>query len=199
MPDNILRTTGTGLSRASIPALPRERTPVAATCFALAIESSHREAQMSYQRRTTVTIKIAGCLLLLLGLPLFAKDDLNPADYAETAVVTAARIVTVDTGVTIKRNPACDNPQTPFMKGYCGQAGTRVRSTSQKYVEVMATIKNNNYTLNGNKLPPPGIYKARFLDNGEIELMGPNAKGEIHAHKFTAVAIEAASEEKPAK
>jgi hypothetical protein len=34
--------------------------------------------------------------------------------------------------------------------------------------------------VGGEKLPPPGQYKARFYDNGDVELMGPNAKGELH-------------------
>lgn len=62
---------------------------------------------------------------------------------------------------------------------------------TKKHVEVVATIGSNVYTLEGDKLPPPGQYKARFWDNGDIELMGPNAKGELHTHRFKVVGIEA--------
>ena len=121
-----------------------------------------------------------------------AKDSVNPADYPENATVISAKIVSEATGTkTTAPNPACDNPQTAFMKGFCAQAQTSTRITSHRYAEVIATIQSNTYTLEGNKLPPPGPYKARFFDNGDIELMGPNAKGELHAHRFKVIGIEA--------
>jgi hypothetical protein len=77
------------------------------------------------------------------------------------------------------------------MQGCCSQAGTRVVTNSKRYVKMTATIGENVYTLAGHKLLPPGNYKAHFLDNGKIELIGPNAKGELHVHKFAVIASEA--------
>ncbi len=131
-------------------------------------------------------------VLLALCALVMAKDSINPADYPETATVTSAKIVTETTGTKTKApNPECNNPQTAFMKGFCAQEQTRTSVTTKKHVEVVATIGTNLYTLEGEKLPPPGQYKARFFDNGEIELMGPNAKGEMHAHRFKVIGIEA--------
>jgi len=133
---------------------------------------------------------------LAVVVALFAlftpKDNVNPADYPETATVTAAKIVAEPTGTkTDATNPGCANPQTAFMRGFCSQQQNRTSVTTHKYVEVIATIGSNLYTLDGDKLPPPGQYKARFWDNGDIELMGPNAKGELRAHRFKVIAIEA--------
>ncbi|HEY4902888.1 MAG TPA: hypothetical protein VIH89_05390 [Candidatus Sulfotelmatobacter sp.] len=131
-------------------------------------------------------------LLLALWAPAMAKDSVNSADYPENATVTSTKIVTEATGTkTTAPNPGCYDPQTAFMKGFCAQQQTRTRVTTQKYVEVIATIGSNVYTLQGDKLPPPGQYKARFWDNGDIELMGPNAKGELRAHRFKVIGIEA--------
>ncbi len=121
-----------------------------------------------------------------------AKDSVNPADYPDNATVISAKIVTEATGTkTTAPNPACNDPQTAFMKGFCAQEHTTTRITSHRYAEVIATIQSSTYTLEGSKLPPPGPYKARFFDNGDIELMGPNAKGELHAHRFKVIGIEA--------
>jgi hypothetical protein len=135
---------------------------------------------------TTLVVLLVFCAWVL------AKDSVNPADYPETATVTSAKIVTEATGTkTTAPNPACNNPQTAFMKGFCAQEQTRTSVTTRKHVEVVATIGSNVYTLQGGKLPPPGQYKARFWDNGDIELMGPNAKGELRAHRFKVIGIEA--------
>jgi hypothetical protein len=39
-------------------------------------------------------------------------------------------------------------------------------------------------------MPSPGPYKARFLDDGNIELLGPAPNGAMHVHKFKVVAME---------
>jgi hypothetical protein len=141
--------------------------------------------------RSAIAKAILSLVILLAGLAA-AKDSVNPADYPENATVTSAKIVTEATGTkTTAPNPACNNPQTAFMKGFCAQEQTRTRVTSHRYVEVIATIQSSTYTLAGDKLPPPGPYKARFFDNGDIELLGPNAKGEPHAHRFKVIGIEA--------
>ena len=138
-----------------------------------------------------IAMKTLGVLLTLCAV-VMAKDSISPADYPEAATVTSAKIITEATGAkTTAPNPACNNPQTAFMKGFCAQEQTRTRLTTHKYVEVVATIGSNVYTLEGHKLPPPGQYKARFFDNGDIELMGPNAKGELDAHRFKVIGIEA--------
>jgi hypothetical protein len=142
-------------------------------------------------RRTAHHYACVGTALLLI--PAFialAENKPNPQDFPETANVLSARLVSTDTGVKVTHNPACDNPQGAFMKGFCAQEGTNVQNRTRRYIEVIATIGPNTYTLNGNKMPPPGQYKARFLDDGSIELMGPDAKGEMHSHKFKVVAIE---------
>jgi hypothetical protein len=134
---------------------------------------------------------LIGLLATTTVIPMFGKEKIDPTNYPETATVTSAKIVTVETGATVTRNPACDNPQTSFMRGFCSTAGTHIANTEKRYVEVTASIGNNIYTMAGNKLPPPGNYRARFLNNGKIELMGPNPKGELHAHEFSVIAIEA--------
>jgi hypothetical protein len=142
-------------------------------------------------RKTARLYASVGTILLFIqALSVFAEDKPNPKDFPETANVLSARLVTVDTGVKVTHNPACDNPQGAFMKGFCAQEGTNVQNRTRQYIEVIATIGSNTYTMDGNKMPPPGQYKARFLDDGSIELMGPNPKGEMHAHKFKVVAIE---------
>jgi hypothetical protein len=134
------------------------------------------------------------CCLLgsLLGSSSLAraKDKINPADYPESVTVVSARVVTEDAGTTISHNPACDNPQGPFMKGFCAQSGTEIHNRTRQHIEVIAVLGQNRYTLTGNKLPPPGPYKARLLDDGSIELMGPSANGELHVHQFKVIAIE---------
>ena len=86
--------------------------------------------------------------LLVLGALAVAKESVNPADYPQSATVTSARIVTEATGSkTTAPNPACNDPQTAFMKGFCAQEKTRTTITTRKHVEVVATIDNNVYTL----------------------------------------------------
>ena len=134
----------------------------------------------------TFFVMFALCCLVM------AKDSVNPSDYPETATVTSARIVSEPTGTRTRApNPACKDPQTAFMKGFCAQEQTRTQVTMHKYTEVVATIGSNVYTLQGQKLPPPGQYKAQFRDNGDIELMRPNGKGELHVDRFKVVGIEA--------
>jgi hypothetical protein len=137
------------------------------------------------------TLAVLFLAITLVNLAFAAgKDKIDPADFPETAYVLSARVITADTGVTVRHNPACDNPQGAFMRGYCAEAGTQVVNNTHQYVQVIATLGPNTYTLIGNKLPPPGPYKARLLEDGSIELLGPSANGELHAHKFIVVAIE---------
>ena len=151
---------------------------------------------MKAKVRSNHSISICAYCAIFLAVSLMGpsiaecKEKVNPSDFPETANVLSARVVTADTGVTVRHNPACDDPQGAFMKGFCSQAGTQIVNNHRQYVEVVATLGKNTYTLVGDKLPPPGQYKARFLENGSVDLMGPSPNGELHVHNFKVVAIE---------
>jgi hypothetical protein len=101
-------------------------------------------------------------------------------------------VVTEFTGTTITHNPACDNPQTAFMRGFCSTAGTQTHNNTRSYVQVIAVIGEKQYTLVGNKMPPPGVYDVHFINSSELDLTGKAANGELHSHRFAVLAIDAA-------
>lgn len=120
-----------------------------------------------------------------------ADTDQQPtAPLIQTANVVSSRVVTESTGTTITHNPACDNPQTAFMKGFCSTAGTQTHSNTRSYVQVIAVIGDKQYTLVGDKMPPPGIYDAHFISTSEVTLTGRASSGELHSHRFTVIAID---------
>jgi TPR repeat protein len=110
----------------------------------------------------------------------------------QTANVLSSKVVTESTGTTVTHNPACDNPQTAFMKGFCSTSGTQVHNNTRSYVQVIAEIGDKQYTLVGDKMPPPGIYDVHFINSSELDLTGKAANGELHSHRLKVVAIEAA-------
>jgi hypothetical protein len=101
-------------------------------------------------------------------------------------------VVTESTGTTVTHNPACDDPQSAFMKGFCSNAATHVRNNTKSYVQVIAVIGDKQYTLVGDSMPPPGVYDVHFINSSELDLTGKAANGELHSHRFNVVAIDAA-------
>jgi hypothetical protein len=116
------------------------------------------------------------------------SPSLSGAD--STATVVSSKVVTESTGTTVRRNPACNNPQGSFMRGFCATGGTEVRHNSISYAQVVAVIGDKSYTLEGRKLPPPGSYNFRFLDTDQIELSWKAANGKPDKGKFRVVAID---------
>ena len=122
-----------------------------------------------------------------------ADSEQQPAaSPVRTANVLSSKVVTESTGTTVTHNPACDNPQTAFMKGFCSTAGTQVHNNTRSYVQVVAVIGDKQYTLVGDKMPPPGVYDVHFINSSELDLTGKAANGELHSHRFKVVAIDAA-------
>jgi len=125
--------------------------------------------------------------------PTQADSEQQPAaSLIQTANVLSSKVVTESTGTTVTHNPACDNPQTAFMKGFCSTAGTQVHNNTRNYVQVIAVIGDKQYTLVGDKMPPPGVYDVHFINSSELDLTGKAANGELHSHRFKVVAIDAA-------
>jgi len=124
--------------------------------------------------------------------PAQADAEQQPtAPLIQTAKILSSKIVTESTGTTVTHNPACDNPQTAFMKGFCSTAGTQTHNNTRSYVQVIAVIGDKQYTLVGDKIPPPGIYDVHFINASELDLTGKAANGELHSHRFKVVAIDA--------
>ncbi|MGA2988681.1 MAG: tetratricopeptide repeat protein [Terriglobia bacterium] len=124
--------------------------------------------------------------------PVQADAEQQPtAPLIQTAKILSSKIVTESTGTTVTHNPACDNPQTAFMKGFCSTAGTQTHNNTRSYVQVIAVIGDKQYTLVGDKIPPPGIYDVHFINASELDLTGKAANGELHSHRFKVVAIDA--------
>ncbi len=122
-----------------------------------------------------------------------ADTDQQPtAPLIQTANILSSKVVTEFTGTTITHNPACDNPQTAFMRGFCSTAGTQTHNNTRSYVQVIAVIGEKQYTLVGNKMPPPGVYDVHFINSSELDLTGKAANGELHSHRFAVLAIDAA-------
>jgi TPR repeat protein len=125
--------------------------------------------------------------------PVQADAEQQPkAPLIQTANVLSSRIVTESTGTTVTHNPACDNPQTAFMKGFCSTAGTQTHNNTRSYAQVIAVIGDKQYTLVGDKMPPPGTYDVHFINASELDLAGKAANGELHSHRFKVIAIDAA-------
>ena len=78
------------------------------------------------------------------------------------------------------------------MKGFCSTAGTQTHNNTRSYAQVIAVIGDKQYTLVGDKIPPPGIYDVHFINASELDLTGKAANGEWHSHRFKVVAIDAA-------
>jgi hypothetical protein len=119
-----------------------------------------------------------------------AQAESAPA--IQQANVLSSKVVTESTGTTVTHNPACDNPQTAFMKGFCSTAGTQVHNNTRSYIQVLAVIGSKKYTLIGDKMPPPGVYDVHFISSTELDLTGKAADGELHSHRFKVIAIDAA-------
>jgi TPR repeat protein len=125
--------------------------------------------------------------------PVQTNSERQPAaPLIQTGKVLSSKVVTESTGTTVTHNPACDNPQTAFMKGFCSNAATQVHNNTKSYVQVIAVIGDKQYTLVGDNMPPPGVYDVHFINSSELELTGKASNGELHSHRFNVVAIDAA-------
>jgi plasmid stability protein len=125
--------------------------------------------------------------------PVQTSTEQQPAaPLIQTAKVLSSKVVTESTGTTVTHNPACDDPQSAFMKGFCSNAATHVRNNTKSYVQVIAVIGDKQYTLVGDSMPPPGVYDVHFINSSELDLTGKAANGELHSHRFNVVAIDAA-------
>jgi hypothetical protein len=125
--------------------------------------------------------------------PVQTNSERQPAtQLIQTAKVLSAKVVTESTGTTVTHNPACDNPQSAFMKGVCSVSGTEVHNNTRSYIQVIAVIGDKQYTLVGDKMPPLGDYDVHFINSSVLDLTGKSDNGELHSHRFNVVAIDAA-------
>ena len=124
-------------------------------------------------------------LIQLLAQPMLAKDhQINPADYALTATITAVEEVSATTGARItERAPAfCSDPQPGFQTGYCRHVRRSARVTNEKttYYALTARIGDKIYELHSGMRFGVGEFRAKVTKFG-IELLTTDAKGRLVA------------------